>query len=187
MGPEETEAIFRRIGERIAEEAPAPHDGQNFEDRLDQAASFLEELGFLFRWEKTDEGYLLTNINCPYRHVTRDHPRSVSWTLSCSAGFWKWSLSAWIASGPELLPVPASSCRRTSRWVLDPSCSKLLQHASIVWRSLDQQEGPGLRQGQALLVRHTRQDFRLGFALGPYKVDLRNLVRAIPLTVLRRP
>jgi predicted ArsR family transcriptional regulator len=74
MGPEETEAIFRRIGERIAEEAPAPHEGQDFEDRLDQAASFLEELGFLFRWEKTDEGYLLTNINCPYRHVTRDHP-----------------------------------------------------------------------------------------------------------------
>lgn len=74
MGPEETEAIFRRIGDRIADEAPAPDEDQNFEERLDQAASFLEELGFIFRWEKTDEGFLLTNVNCPYRHVTREHP-----------------------------------------------------------------------------------------------------------------
>jgi predicted ArsR family transcriptional regulator len=74
MGPEETEAIFRRIADRMASEAPLPHEGLDFEDRLDQAASFLEELGFIFRWEKTDDGYLLTNINCPYRHVTREHP-----------------------------------------------------------------------------------------------------------------
>jgi predicted ArsR family transcriptional regulator len=74
MGSEETEAIFRRIADRIADEAPIPQESQDFEERLDQAASFLEELGFLFRWEKTDDGYLLTNINCPYRHVTREHP-----------------------------------------------------------------------------------------------------------------
>ena len=74
MGPEETEAIFRRIADRMADEAPLPQEDQDFEDRLDQAASFLEELGFIFRWEQTDKGYILTNINCPYRHVTRDHP-----------------------------------------------------------------------------------------------------------------
>jgi predicted ArsR family transcriptional regulator len=74
MGSEETEAIFRRIAERMADEGPLPREGQDFEDRLDQVATFLEELGFIFRWEKTEEGYLLTNINCPYRHVTREHP-----------------------------------------------------------------------------------------------------------------
>ena len=74
MGPDETEAIFRRIANRIAGEAPPAYKGQTFEDRLEQVSDFLEDLGFLFRWEKTDEGYILTNVNCPYRLVTREHP-----------------------------------------------------------------------------------------------------------------
>jgi predicted ArsR family transcriptional regulator len=74
MGPEETEAIFQRIATRIAEQGPQPVKGQNFEQRLDQVVGFLEEQGFIFRWEKTEEGYILANINCPYRRVTRDHP-----------------------------------------------------------------------------------------------------------------
>jgi predicted ArsR family transcriptional regulator len=74
MGPDETEAIFRRIANRIADEAPPAYKGQSFENRLEQVSDFLEDLGFLFRWEKTDEGYILTNVNCPYRLVTREHP-----------------------------------------------------------------------------------------------------------------
>jgi predicted ArsR family transcriptional regulator len=73
VGLEETRAIFRRMAQRIAREGPAPVEGQSFEDRLEQVSDFLEELGFIIRWEKTDEGYLLTNINCPYRQVASDH------------------------------------------------------------------------------------------------------------------
>lgn len=74
MGPEETKAILRRIAERIASQAPPPYEGQTFEERIDQITVFLDDMGFLFRWEKTDEGYVLTNVNCPYRLVTREHP-----------------------------------------------------------------------------------------------------------------
>jgi predicted ArsR family transcriptional regulator len=74
MGPDETEAIFRRIADRMAEEGPPLEEGQPFEERLEVVTDYLEELGFLFRWEKTDEGYVLANVNCPYRQVTRDHP-----------------------------------------------------------------------------------------------------------------
>lgn len=74
MGPEETEAIFRRIAERIAKEAPPQYEGQTFEERLDQVTDFLSEQGFILRWERGDDGYILTNINCPYRQVTRHHP-----------------------------------------------------------------------------------------------------------------
>jgi predicted ArsR family transcriptional regulator len=74
MGPEETEAIFRRIAERISQEAPPPIPGQTFEERLDQVASFLGQQGFIISWEKEDDGYVLANINCPYRQVTRQHP-----------------------------------------------------------------------------------------------------------------
>ena len=70
---EETNAIFRRMAERVANEAPLAEEGQSFEDRLEQVTGFLEEQGFLSRWEETDEGYVMTNVNCPYRQVSRQH------------------------------------------------------------------------------------------------------------------
>ena len=73
VGSEETQAIFRRIADRIAREAPPPMENQTFEERLTQVTEFLEGLGFILRWEKTDEGYVYTNINCPYRQVASEH------------------------------------------------------------------------------------------------------------------
>jgi predicted ArsR family transcriptional regulator len=73
VGEEETRAIFRRIANRIIKEAPAPVEGQTFEDRMEQVTGFLESLGFILRWEKTDEGYIFANINCPYRRVSAEH------------------------------------------------------------------------------------------------------------------
>ena len=73
VGGEETEAMFRRIAERVAAQAPPVEEGQTFEDRLDQVSEFLEDQGFLSRWEERDDGYVLTNVNCPYRRVSRHH------------------------------------------------------------------------------------------------------------------
>jgi len=73
VGPEEAQAIFGRVAERIAEDAPPQVEGQSFEERLDEVTDFLAEQGFITRWEETDEGYVLININCPYRQVSREH------------------------------------------------------------------------------------------------------------------
>lgn len=73
VGNDGTRTIFRRVAERLAEDAPAPTPGQSFEERLSQVADFLDEQGFLTRWEKTDEGFILTNINCPYQQVSSEH------------------------------------------------------------------------------------------------------------------
>ena len=73
VGQDEAEAILRRVAERVAREAPPPMEGQEFEERLSQAMDFMHEQGFLSRWEKVGDGYIITNINCPYRHVTREH------------------------------------------------------------------------------------------------------------------
>lgn len=73
VGEEETGAMFRRMAERVAGDAPPAEEGQTFEERLDQVSDFLDEQGFLSRWEKTDDGYILTNVNCPYRRVSRLH------------------------------------------------------------------------------------------------------------------
>lgn len=73
MGPDETRAMFQRIAERIARDAPKPTPGQTFEQRLEQISRFLEKSGFIFTWTKTDGGYLFANANCPYRRVSQDH------------------------------------------------------------------------------------------------------------------
>ncbi len=72
-GSEGTQDVVHRIANRIAQEAPLPVEGQTFEERLEVVTAFLNEMGFLFRWEKTDGEYTLTNINCPYRQVVSEH------------------------------------------------------------------------------------------------------------------
>ena len=73
VGQESAQAIFRGVADRVAQDAPPAMPGQSFEERLEQVSDFLSDQGFLTRWEKTDDGYVLTNINCPYRRVSRDH------------------------------------------------------------------------------------------------------------------
>ena len=73
VGTDGTEDIFRRVADRIAQDAPPPGPDQTFEERLDQVTKFLEEKGFLFSREKGDEGYVMRNINCPYRNVSQEH------------------------------------------------------------------------------------------------------------------
>lgn len=73
MGEDEAEAILRRVAERVASEAPPPVHGQEFEQRLDQVMDFMHDQGFISRWEKAEDGYVITNINCPYRHVSQEH------------------------------------------------------------------------------------------------------------------
>jgi predicted ArsR family transcriptional regulator len=73
VGQEATEAILARVADRLVEKAPPSVEGQSFQDRLEQVVGFMEDQGFLSRWEKTDEGYVITNVNCPYRHVSREH------------------------------------------------------------------------------------------------------------------
>lgn len=58
---------------RIAHEGPPALPGQSFEERLDQVCEYLGRLGFVLAWTETDGGYLLTNSNCPYRQVAREH------------------------------------------------------------------------------------------------------------------
>ena len=73
MGEAEAEAILRRVAERVASEGPLPIEGQQFEQRLDQVVEFMHDQGFISRWEEAEDGYVITNVNCPYRHVSQEH------------------------------------------------------------------------------------------------------------------
>lgn len=73
MGEERAQAILRRVAERVAREGPLPVEGQPFEQRLDQVVGFMHDQGFISRWEQAKDGYVIVNVNCPYRHVSEEH------------------------------------------------------------------------------------------------------------------
>ena len=110
VGKDETRALLRRVAGRLAKQAPPPAAGQSFEDRLNQVARFLEGQGLLTRWQKTDQGYVFINANCPYRKVAQEHGET------CELD---------IALIRELLKVEPK--RLTTEGQEDQACSYLLE------------------------------------------------------------
>jgi predicted ArsR family transcriptional regulator len=76
LSPEKVDQLMQRIGEHVASQATLP-DGDDFEARLVAAVEFLNELGYMARWEPSSDGnYLLHITNCPYEQVSQ-HNREV--------------------------------------------------------------------------------------------------------------
>ena len=73
VGPERLREMFQRIAHHMAEEMPST-EGKTVEERLTQAVRFLEERGYLPRWERSEEGeYILHIFNCPYAGMPEKH------------------------------------------------------------------------------------------------------------------
>jgi len=75
--------LFSEIAKNMASDYETIAFGMKMEERLDLVTKLLAEEGFDVEWEKTENEYLIREINCPYYHVGRDHPEvcSVDQTL----------------------------------------------------------------------------------------------------------
>ena len=75
--------LFSEIAKNMASDYESIAFGMKMEERLDLVTKLLSEEGFDVEWEKTENEYLIREINCPYYHVGRDHPEvcSVDQTL----------------------------------------------------------------------------------------------------------
>lgn len=73
LSPAEMDQLMRNIGERIASQAGLSRkDG--LETRLIAVTDFLNELGYMARWEQQDDGdYALHVANCPYEAVSHQN------------------------------------------------------------------------------------------------------------------
>lgn len=81
LEPEEITDLFKSIGSRLANEAPASAENQTFEERLDDLIQFLSEKGFAVYWEAEDNEdnyYLIHTHFCPYRQVAKEHDKICS-------------------------------------------------------------------------------------------------------------
>jgi predicted ArsR family transcriptional regulator len=70
LGPEESEALLRSVGRRLAEEHSMRADGA----RLETAVEVLNELGGLAELEERDGSVVIRGYSCPLAGVTPDHP-----------------------------------------------------------------------------------------------------------------
>ena len=72
FGPEESEALLRSVGRRLAEEHSTRADGTHA--RLEAAVGVLNELGGLAELEERDGALLIRGYSCPLAGVAPDHP-----------------------------------------------------------------------------------------------------------------
>jgi predicted ArsR family transcriptional regulator len=72
LGPEESEALLRSVGRRLAEEHSTRADGTHA--RLEAAVGVLNELGGLAELEESDGGFVIRGYSCPLAGVAPEHP-----------------------------------------------------------------------------------------------------------------
>ena len=72
LGLEESEALLRSVGRRLAEEHSTRADGAHA--RLESAVDVLNDLGGLAELEEHDGGFVIRGYSCPLAAVTPDHP-----------------------------------------------------------------------------------------------------------------
>ena len=72
LGPQESEALLRRVGRRIAEGQTVPAD--EVRGRLEAAVGVLNKLGGLAELEEHDRSFIIRGYSCPLAGVAQDHP-----------------------------------------------------------------------------------------------------------------
>ena len=70
-GAAELDSILQGMARRMEKEKPGLSG--TMEERLAYVVGFLNDRGYIAKWEKNDDGYFLHTTNCPYRDVSRDH------------------------------------------------------------------------------------------------------------------
>lgn len=73
LGPEETEALLRAVGRRMADERTIPADS-SVRVRLEAAAAVLDELGGLVELEERDGAFVVRGYSCPVTDAVPGHP-----------------------------------------------------------------------------------------------------------------
>lgn len=64
-------AMLRRMADREVQQAPAL--SATLQERVEQAVDFLNQRGYLARYEQQDHAFVLYTLNCPYSGVAEQH------------------------------------------------------------------------------------------------------------------
>lgn len=70
---EQLHGMLERMADSEARLAPPLPDDASLEQRLEMTVAFLNQRGYLARYERSGEAYLLYTLNCPYSGVSEQH------------------------------------------------------------------------------------------------------------------
>jgi len=116
VSPDELNSILRSVGRRMAADAPPTPPDEPLPDRLQRVVEFLNQKGYVARWQSNDRGYLLHMANCPYQVLTQNHsaPCVMDMALMTELLGGTPQRVAWISGGDEMCTylVPTASDRQ---------------------------------------------------------------------------
>ena len=75
---DEFQRFLHRLAEKTSRRAPAATGDQPLEERLDDVTEFLTGEGYVARWERSGDGYVVQACNCPHAGVADHHPELCS-------------------------------------------------------------------------------------------------------------
>ncbi len=73
LSPAELQALFERLADSMAAEARPLSPDASMKQRVERAVEFLNEKGYLARYELVDGHYMLYTLNCPYQGISEQH------------------------------------------------------------------------------------------------------------------
>ena len=74
--------IFEGVANRLSAAAPRLVRNEPMPERIERAAKFLNDHGYVASWEATGDGYLLHTCNCPYEALAKQNPELCSMDLT---------------------------------------------------------------------------------------------------------
>lgn len=73
IGEKRTRSFLRDTGKAAAHTAALPKNATP-RKRVERAAKFLNQRGYMATWKQTADGLTINLCNCPYQDVARQHP-----------------------------------------------------------------------------------------------------------------
>jgi predicted ArsR family transcriptional regulator len=74
LPPAMVNRLFTQMAQDLAAEHTKELDGLPMEKRLDLLTHVLKNEGFTVEWERMGDSYLIRESNCPYFHISQNHP-----------------------------------------------------------------------------------------------------------------
>lgn len=73
LPPAELHTLFEHLADTMADEARPLQADATAKQRVERAVEFLNERGYLARYEVVDGHYVLYTLNCPYQGIAEQH------------------------------------------------------------------------------------------------------------------
>lgn len=70
---EQLQSMLERMADSEARQAPPLPDDATLEQRVELTVDFLNQRGYLARYERHNEAFVLYTLNCPYSGVSEQH------------------------------------------------------------------------------------------------------------------